>query len=154
AFAFINDKQTTTPNSQNITAGAVSVTASNSTSVGAFAGTVAASVIPNNHTNVALAGSFTWNTLSSDTEAYSANTILKASSITVDASRTGQLVSITAGVAAAVGTSGVGLSGSVSVSDITNTIVSYLSNTTATLSGDTNVTSEDTSRIITVGGGV
>lgn len=154
AYAIINDSRPTDPSAFNIVAADVSLTAHNTTSVGTFAGTVAAATIPNNTTNVAVVGSFTWNVIRGDTEAYVNNAVMDVDSLSLDTKRASTLVSITAGVAAATGTSGIGVAGSVSVSDVSHTVAAYLDNAKVTLAGDTTIKSIDDTLIITVGGGV
>ncbi|MBM4068701.1 MAG: hypothetical protein FJ271_07120 [Planctomycetes bacterium] len=152
AHAFINDQQAASGN--NIVANNVKLTAENTTAVGSFAGSVAAATIANANNNVAIAGSFTWNTIHSDTQAYIANTILQANSITLEATRSANLISITAGVAAATGTSAVGVAGSVSLSFVTHTIAAYIKDSKTTVADDTDLTATDRSLLITVAGGV
>jgi hypothetical protein len=152
AYAVI-DEEAKTNGGKNIRAKKITVTADNDTGLGAFAGAVAAAKSPAGN-DIAIAGSFTQNTLIGETKAYINDAVIETETLTVEATRTGVIASLTAGVSVAPGVLATSVAGSVSVNVITNTTTAYLGGLTAMLIGDTKVNARDETLIVSVAGAV
>ncbi|MFM2430809.1 MAG: hypothetical protein RLZZ511_2022, partial [Cyanobacteriota bacterium] len=152
--AAINDAGT-------INAGALTVDAKNRTEMRVASGSVAIASADQGKTSVGLAGSFSMNTLAGDTLAYvhgrasnGQDLNLTATSLTVNAARSGNLFALSASGSGALGQDGYAVAGSVSINRITNRTEAYLSGGRLTIANQVAVNAKDESKIFAINGAI
>ncbi|MBD2214422.1 DUF4347 domain-containing protein [Nostoc linckia FACHB-104] len=152
-LAYVNDS------GQIKTLGNISITANNDTDLYTISGS-ASFVNKPNASSTGIAGSVAVNLISGDTKAYIAgkNTTtgkqltLSANSLSLEATRTGDIFSISAGGSGALGSKGIAIAGSVSVNNITNTTESYIDGGVLVLLTDLLIKAKDESDIFAIAG--
>src|SRR5262249_8124044 len=117
--------------------GKTEVKAQSDTYVVSLSGSVAISKSTTTTSNVAIAGSATANTRRGDVKAHVRYVSLPTDELTIDASRTGIVIGLTAGVAVAgpAAKYSVGVAGSVSYQEITDTVEAHITGATVNLIG-------------------
>src|SRR5262249_55242267 len=110
----------------------------------------------NSSGNFAVAGSASVNTLFADTRAYVRHVGLDATSLSVEATNTGVIATLAAGVAyaAASASKSAAVGGSVTVNQTRNITEAIVDDVTATLTADSDVHATDESLIVSVAGAV
>jgi hypothetical protein len=116
----------------------------------------AAFVVKEREGSKALAGAFSLNDLDVTTRAFVIDTDVTTTTrdLALTATRSGDLISLSAGMSGAAGSDSISVAGSVSLNIIFNETRAYLGRVVGDVSGDVCVDASDTSRIIAVGGGV
>ncbi len=127
----------------------VEVAADNDTAMVALAGAVA---INTNQQSAGIAGSFSQVALDGVTVASIEYATLAADKVTISSKRSSDLFSLAAGGAGAPSKSGTGVAGSVTWNDATDTTTAELANVTLILSGDLDVTAENTAEVKSIAG--
>ncbi|WP_295882586.1 calcium-binding protein [uncultured Thiohalocapsa sp.] len=138
-----------------ITGGALDIEAENAGVVLSLAGAVAFASGAGSSTGKAagVSGAFAINTAVGTTEAYlDGASSITADALTIDAERTGTLVSLAAGIAAATGKTSVAVAGSVSVNVADNVTEAALRSTTGHVAGNVTVQALDDTDIIQIAG--
>ncbi len=102
-----------------------------------------------------LAGAFSFNDLQVDTRAFVLDSrVTTTGNLSIVAQRSGDLVSVAAGLAGAVGNDSISVAGSFALNMILNVTEAYLTGVVADVGGDVAVKASDSTRIIAVGGGI
>jgi Domain of unknown function (DUF4347) len=155
AFAYINS----TGNIRS--AGNVAVKADNDTNLFTISGS-ASFVNKPGASSTGIAGSVAVNIVSGETTAYisgknattGSQLTLNANSLAVEALRTGDIFSISAGGSGAAGSQGTAIAGSVSVNNITNRTKSYIDGAVLVLLNDLFLKARDESDIFAIAGAI
>jgi hypothetical protein len=142
--------------------GNVNIEANNDTNLFTISGSAAISKAQPNSpdSSTGIAGSVAVNIVSGDTKAYIAGDsgtdklTITADSLDLEATRTGDIFSISAGGAGASGAQGTAVAGSVSVNNITNTTESYIDGAVLILLNDLLVKAKDESDIFAIAGAI
>ncbi|MGD8843793.1 MAG: hypothetical protein PVJ83_10000, partial [Gammaproteobacteria bacterium] len=134
--------------------GDVSVTAENALAHQAITGGAAFASGSGGQSANALAGALSFNNLTIGTRAFILDTEVDADNLTVSASRTGQLLTISAGAAGSTGNQGIAVAGSVSVNRLVNATKAYLDGSSVDVGGDGTISATDESDIFAFGGGI
>ncbi|MEH2109077.1 DUF4347 domain-containing protein [Nostoc sp.] len=143
------------------TTGDVFIEANNHTDLKTISGSAAIITKPDSK-STGIAGSVAVNIISGNTKAYISGknaTIgnqlsLEANALSLKATRTGDIFSISAGGAGANGTQGIAVAGSVSVNNISNTTESYIDGAVLVLLTDILVKAKDDSDIFAIAGAI
>ena len=138
-----------------ITAGSVTVTGTDDFFQLAVTG-AAAFVKTQKNGAKALAGAFSFNDLDVTTRGFVIDTDVTTTSgdLALTATRSGDLITLAAGMAASNGNDSISVAGSVSLNMVFNDTRAYLGHVVGDVKGNVTVNASDNSRIIAVGGGV
>ena len=130
----------------------IDLQSSEDTTIKAFAGSVSFAV--SNKLSVGLAGSYSHNTITTNTKSSIANSNIYANKLQLESTNSSDLFTLTAGGSGAIsGQSSVGIAGSVSMVDISNEVYSEIIDTSfITTSADTILQAEDSTDITTIAG--
>jgi len=135
--------------------GQLIISANNNTSIGSLAGAVAIALGggSGNNLQLGIAGAVGIDLMGGTTDAFvDGPSSITADGVTLGATRTGYIVSLTAGVSGAVGRQGIAIGGSVAVMRTVNTTETGLRNTTGTINGPITAHANDDSTIILIAG--
>jgi hypothetical protein len=142
---------TTGATANPVTAGAVTVSSDDDTILLSVSGAVSVQLGDSGNS---LAGSFSANAITADTEAYLDDVTLDASSLSISASRGGFVGSFTAAGTGTSADEGIAVAGDVSVNVILPTTNAYVLDSDLTLKGDSTVSATDTAQIYAIAGAV
>jgi hypothetical protein len=140
-------------NAGTINVADLTIAADDSTIYASLSGAMAYVKDDNAGTAKGIAGALSVNYVTGTAEATVDGAIsLVADSLDFDATRTGWVVSLTAGIAGATGRQGTALAGSVAIVRTTYTTSASLKNTTATITNGININAVDSTNVILVAG--